>query len=457
MDAIAAFCRHVSAVGYDELPPEAVAAAKTFILDTFGVGIAGSSGPRAGEIALAQELSGSGTDARVWSTGRRLPAPAAALCNAYQVHNSEFDCVHEAAVAHVLSAVLPVAMAGAERPSHRDGKPVDGRRLITAVVLGVDVAASLGVAAKSSLRFFRPATVGAFGATAALGKLMGFDAIRLREAFSITYGQLCGTMQAHAEGSMLLALQMGFSARNAVVSCDLAAAGVEGPHAILEGPFGYFRLFETAGEPAIVADELGAIWRITEVAHKPFPSGRATHGLIDACLELQRTHAIAPDAIASIAAEVPPLVHHLVGRAPQTAMTINYARLCAAYVCARALFRGDVGIEDFCDAAYRDPATQALARRTTIAVRDAGDPNALTPIQVEMTLKDGRRHVIAVDVVYGNPKRPMTREAHLAKFRRNCALGARPIREAKAARLIEAVDGLERLADVAGLVDHMVG
>ena len=32
-------------------------------------------------------------------------------------------------------------------------------------------------------------------------------------------------MQAHTEGSSLLAMQMGFNARNAVVACDLAAQG----------------------------------------------------------------------------------------------------------------------------------------------------------------------------------------------------------------------------------------
>src|SRR4030095_11764825 len=106
---------------------------------------------------------------------------------------------------------------GAERMARIEGKPADGRRLIEAVVLGVDVAASLGLAATSRPRFFPPATVGAFGGCAALGKLMGFDAHRLQHAFAIVYGQLCGNMQAHAEGSLLLAMQMGFNARNAVV------------------------------------------------------------------------------------------------------------------------------------------------------------------------------------------------------------------------------------------------
>ncbi len=452
MNAIESLCAHVVERGYDDLPPAATAAAKTFVVDTCGVGLAGSSGPKAAELVAAQALSGRGDDARVWSTGEALPAPAAALCNAYQAHNSEFDCIHEAAVAHVMTVVLPVALAGAERQGG-----VDGRRLIEAVALGVDVAASLGVAARSGLRFFRPATVGAFGGVAALGKLMRLDVERLHHAFSLVYGQLGGTMQAHTEGSMLLALQMGFSARNAVVACDLAAAGIEGPKDILEGPFGYFTLFEPGGSAAHAAADLGRVWRIAEVAHKPFPSGRATHGVIDACLELRRRHGVEAADVAAVTATVPPLVNHLVGRPVLPQMAINYARLCAPYLAARALLRGTVDLDDFTDDAYGDAASQDLARRVTVTVRDAGDPNALTPVEVEITLQDGSRHALRIDAVYGNPAKPMTREAHLAKFRRNAELGRRPLPAAQVERLIALGDDLERVADVTELVDQLVG
>jgi 2-methylcitrate dehydratase PrpD len=306
------------------------------------------------------------------------------------------------------------------------------------------------------LRFFRPGTAVAFGGAAALGKLMGFDAERQRHAFSIVYGQLGGTMQAHTEGSLLLALQMGFAARNATFACDLAAAGIEGPENILEGPFGYFRLIEGSGEPAKVAADLGRSWRITEVAHKPFPSGRATHGIVDACLALRERHGLTPEAIESVVAYVPPLVAHLVGRPPKESMAINYARLCARYVGARALIAGTVRIEDFTDEAYRDAVSQSLAARTSIEVRDRGDPNALTPIEVEVRTSDGRRHTATVEHVYGSPQRPMTRDAHLAKLRRNASLASPAIPAAKVDRLIALVDRLEAMPDVARLVDEVV-
>jgi 2-methylcitrate dehydratase PrpD len=284
---------------------------------------------------------------------------------------------------------------------------------------------------------------------------MGFDAERVLQAFSIAYGQVSGTMQAHTEGSMLLAMQMGFAARNAIVACDLASRSFEGPRNILEGPFGYFRLIEERGEPAPIASDLGRIWRISEVAHKPFPSGRATHGIVDGCLELQRRHGFVADEIIRVEARVPPLVHHLVGRPPQPVMAINYARLCAAYVAACALRHGTVRISDFRPEAYAHAATQALARRFVISVRDVGNANALTPVEVVVTLAGGARHTINLEAVYGNPGKPMTRAAHLEKFRENWTLGTGGLPQSASEALIAAVDDLDGLDDVLRLVDLM--
>ncbi len=450
-DPIFIFADHVVSTGFDDIPADAVAAAKTFILDTLGVGISGGAGPLAAELAASAAAMGAGTDARLWGTGQTLPASSAAMCNAYQAHCQEYDCVHEGAVAHVMTIVLPVALAVAERMGE-----VSGRRLVEATAVGVDVASALGVAASSGLRFFRPATVGAFGGVAAAGKLLGFDQARMVEAFSLAYGQICGTMQAHTEGSGLLALQVGFNARNAVQAVDLASAGFTGPHQILAGDFGYFRLIEESGDSAALAAELGKRWFITEVAHKPFPSGRATHGILDGCLTLQRAHGFVAEDIAEINLTVPPLINHLVGRPPKTEMEINYARLCSRYVLACAMYGGGVVRADFTSDAYRRETHQKLAQATSMTVLDAGDPNALVPIGVEIILKQGSRLISTVQDVYGSPDNPMTREAHLAKFRKNCADGISALSPNKAEAMISAVDALDDLADVTELVSASV-
>lgn len=451
MDAIATLSDHVLGTRWEDLSAPAVRAARTFVLDSLGVGVAGSAGPWVDELVGLQGQWGTASDARVWGRGTALPAPAAAMCNAYQVHNGEFDCVHEAAVVHPMAVLLPAALAQAERQGG-----VSGRELVLAVVLGVDVACRLGLAARSGLRFFRPATAGAFAATAAVGRLMGFDADTLVNAMGATLGQLCGTMQAHREGSPMLALQAGFNARNAVVACDMAGRGLIAPRQVLEGPFGYFRLFEGDYDRDVLLADLGRTWRIAEVAHKPFPSGRATHGIVDAVLQLKKAHGFAPAEVTAVACRVPPLVHRLVGRPARDDMAPNYGRLCGAFVAARALLGDAVGIEDFAPAALADPETLGLARRFDIADDGNPDPNAFTPITVEVRLEGGARHRISLDVVYGNPKNPMSREAQLDKFRRNWRAAAEPLPAANAKRLIDRVDAIETVGDARELVDLLV-
>ena len=453
-DGIWRFAEHVAETRYEDLPESAAATTRTFLLDTLGVGAAGSAGPWTRHLVETQRLSCPGDQARVWSHGTRLSAAGAAVCNAYQIHNAEFDCVHEDAVVHTFTVPVAAALAWAEREGG-----VAGRDFLTGLALGVDVACSLGVASKSPFRFFRTATAGAFGAAATIGRLAGFDAAALVNAFGAVLGQLSGTMQAHVEGSPMLAMQVGFGARNAIVACDLAARGVVAPQAVLEGPFGFFPQFEGEHALGAVLDELGDTWRVTEVSHKPWPCGRATHAVAGACLGFRERLGLdrsGGDAVDRVVARVPPLVHRLVGRAVTDDMDVNYARLCCRYVAASALLRGRVGPEDFRPVALRDPHVLELARRVDVVLDGNPDPNALVPVTVEITLRNGRSDTEQIDVMYGHPARAMTRNAQLEKFRRNCAAAARPITREAVERITAAVARLESLLDVTVLVDDLV-
>src|SRR5207237_9076956 len=177
------------------------------------------------------------------------------------------------------------------------------------------------------------ANCGGFGATAALALFAGLDGEHTRDALGIYYGQCAGTMQAHVEATPQLAMQMGFAARAAVTAIELARRGMPGPRAPISGQFGYFALFNGAADPAPFG-KLGRNWRICELSHKPFPSGRATHGGIDGLQRLIATHSVLADEVKAGRFLVPPLTYRLVSRPPQNAMTVDYARLCLPYVAA---------------------------------------------------------------------------------------------------------------------------
>lgn len=447
MDAIARFAGHVVTGTYEGLPASAVAAVKTFVLDSLGVAVAGSGEISAGRLATAAARWGRGGEATVWGAGRRLPAPSAALVNAYQTHCLEFDCVHDGAVVHPMATILPALLAYAERTGG-----LAGRDLLTAVALAVDVTVGIGVAARAPMRFFRPALAGAFGAVAGLGKLAGLDTDTLTSAFGILYGQLSGTLQPHLEGSPVLALQMGVNARAALTALDLATADFNGPREVLEGRYGYYALFEGAHDLTPVVASLGTTWRVTELAHKPFPSGRLTHGAIDGLQRLRTAHGFSAEDVREVRVTVPPLVARLVGRPDLPAPSASYAKLCLPFVAATALLKGSVDVPDFGGEWLRDTRVHDLARRVTVESDGTLDDNASGPQIITVTLNDGRRHEARVERVLGNPANPLSRARHLDKFRRCWTYGASPLGEDARDRLIALVERLEDVGDVRELI-----
>jgi 2-methylcitrate dehydratase PrpD len=447
-DAVEAFAAHAAGARLADLPPAALAAAKTFILDTLGVAIAGSGDPYAARLADAVAGWGAGTEATVLGTGRRLPAQGAAFVNAFQIHGLEFDCLHEPAVVHPMATVLGALLAQVER---RGG--ASGADLLVAAAVGVDVAAGVGMAARAPMSFFRPATAGGLGAVAAVARLEGWDADRLVNALGIVGGHLAGTMQAHSEGSRLLPVQMAFNARGALTAVDLAESGLVGPRRVLEGEFGFFALFERDQydlRPSLAA--LGREWQVARLSHKPFCSGRATHGAIDGVLQLRRRHGFAAGDVARVRALVPPLVQRLVGRPDVPSPSASYARLCLPFAVATALRHGAVDVPHFTPAALADPETHALAARVSVEVDGNRDPNALAPQAVEIELRGGARLAAALPAVVGSPDVPLGRAAHLDKFRRCWGHGARPAAAERGERLIALVDGLEAVPDARALI-----
>jgi aconitate decarboxylase len=441
------FAEHAIATRFADLPAAAIERAKVFVLDSLGVGIAGPSVEGGEDLLQAATSWNAQSEASpavpVWGRAMRASAPAAVFMNAWQMHNQEYDCLHEGAVVHAMASVLPAALAAAELAGG-----ASGRELITAVTVGVDIAAGLGLASRSSFRFFRPATAGGFGATAAAARLLGLDRAALQRAFAWQLAQASGTMQAHVEGSPILPVQVALNARAALESCLLAELPFAGADAVFEGDYGYLRLFE--GEFALepVLKSLGQEWRIAEFSHKPFPAGRATHGGIEGVMALQRRHGFAASQVATVEVAAPPLIVRLVGRLPRVGMGASYARLCHAYAVARTLLNGKIDLLDFRGTALADPATHELARRVTLVSDGNPDPNALSPQRVVVRLRDGTEHRWSCPTMLANPARPLTREQHLAKFRRCLDFAARPLGRDTPALLIETVDRLESLDDV---------
>ena len=303
--------------------------------------------------------------------------------------------MHEPAVVHALSVVMAALLAASDRAGGSD--PDD---FLTALAVGVDIASGLGVAATGPMRFFRPATAGVIGAALAVARLEGLSRDQFADVLGLAYSFAGGTMQAHVEASVALPLQIGRAAQAAVQAADLVKAGMDGPHDVLEGPFGYSALIEPLDLSRYTP---GAPWRIGEVSIKPFPSGRASHGALGALQALRGAD------IERITLHAPPLIHRLVGRPYTPGAPMSYNRLCLAFLVPLMLRDG------FIDPRLTETDAD-LAHRVEVILDGNPDGNALSPQRLVVTLRDGSVVERAIPATLGSPAAPMSLAQASAKY-----------------------------------------
>ncbi len=385
------------------LPAGVRADAVRLLGDTLASGAAAVGAPGEPEILGAARLMGSGDEARLIGTHERLPAPSAAFVNGYRVHCLEWDAVHEPAVVHAMSVVVAALHAAIDRQGG-----CDREEALAALAVGVDIASGLGLSVDSPLTFFRPATAGVIGAALAVARIIGAPA---DNAMGLAYSSAAGTMQAHVEGSPTLPFQVANAARGAIVAADLAKAGFSAPKDVLEGPFGYYTLFEKGGLTRYTRD-LGKVWRISEISVKPYPSGRASHAALGTLADLE----LVAEEIERIELACPPLIHRLVGRPYHGAMTPAYARLCLPWLSALMITDKRIDPRRFVPADMAEPALAALAAKFALVADGNDDPNALFPQELRVHFADGRVAAQAIAHTLGSPANPLTGDKLAAKY-----------------------------------------
>lgn len=431
---------------YGDIPDSAREAAKIFLLDTIAVGLSGAIEPASRKVRRAARGWGVGEDAKPIGSDGALPAPSAAFVSAFHIHCQEWDCVHEQAVVHAMSVITGALSAFVQK-----NPAISGQDLIMALCLGVDLAARLGIATDAPLRFFRPATAGLMGTTAVLARLSGLKGDCFRDALGLAYSQVAGTMQAHVEGSVALPLQVALAARAAITAVDMAGEGLSGPHDVFEGPFGYFTLIENGGEMDVVTHGLGQRWCISELSHKPFPSGRASHAALDAVSRLVVDSSRALDDVTSIRLLAPPLIRRLIGRPFKTDMSVNYARLCLPYLTCRLILDGRLDGASFAEEKLNDPRIAEKADMITVELDGNENVNALCPQAVEIAYADGKHDSLEILATKGAPGNPLTSIEQRGKIISCLGLYEELDRETEADRLISQGQDIESMTSAADL------
>ncbi|MBO6505778.1 MAG: MmgE/PrpD family protein [Kordiimonadaceae bacterium] len=383
--------------------------ASRFLADTLGCSLAGSGSATNKALQAAFDRNRAGYS--IPGRERRQNKECSALLTSHAIHCLEWDAVHEPAVVHAMSVTT-----GALWAELQDNSLATGRDLLECIIVGVEIASRLGVASESALRFFRPATAGLLGAAAAICRMRQLKIDVAADAMGLAYSQVQGTMQAHLEGTSALAIQVALSARAALNACDMAEAGLTGPHDILSGPFGYFTLIEEGGNPDSLGEGFGDTFAIDELSIKPYPTGRASHGVLSVLMKHMNSGIVTKNNFARLTAEVPPLIHRLVGRPYKPGMTEAYARLCLPYLVGLALEDGSINPKRFSAVDFADVAVTAHTDKVEVVVDNNPDLNALAPQRVSIELTDGRIISEAVPATLGSPANPLTETELKQKF-----------------------------------------
>src|SRR5947209_7025842 len=270
---------YAAALRYRDLPASVVQQAKDCIIDTVAAGICGAAMPRSRIVIDYAERTGPGGKCRIFGrSGPAVQAPAAALANGALAHAFELDSLtRPGAGAHPGATVLPPALAVAQQT----GMKLGGRDLIAAFVAGNEVMIRIGRATghtNEARGFHAPGTTGPFGAAVACAHLLGLDVAKMTNALGIA-GSLAGGLLefARGDGGTVKRLHLGRASEAGVLAASLAASGFAGPRTVLEGEFGFLRVFCTEFEEAALTRKLGHEYVTLSTVLKRYPVHATAH------------------------------------------------------------------------------------------------------------------------------------------------------------------------------------
>ncbi|MDI7261191.1 MAG: MmgE/PrpD family protein [Thermodesulfobacteriota bacterium] len=286
---------------YESLPPLSIERAKMCLLDTLGVMSHGSLTESSQAIyswAKDQRVGGRST---VVGGGFKTSPLIAALCNGTSGHSVEMDDFHKGSVLHPGVVVVPAVLAVGEEVG------TSGRDSLLAFVLGYETMIRIGMASlgtQHQLGFHPTGTCGIFGSAAAASRLYGLKEEKIVHALGISGTQASGLLEYKTSGDWTKRLQAGMASSRGILCAQLASYGFTGPSTILEGPYGFLKVFCAKYDVDLIGQKLGEKWMIEGISFKPYASCRFSHAPIDAFLHILNEEDLEADEIEWVKVEV---------------------------------------------------------------------------------------------------------------------------------------------------------
>jgi 2-methylcitrate dehydratase PrpD len=432
--------RNARALTFDRLPPEAVTKVKVAFLDLLSCAFESLDLPPSIQ-AMNIASRGQGC-ARIIGSSLRVTPTEAAFVNAVLSHGLVREDMHTGSVSHLGVVIFPTLLALSPP------KPASGRDFILAAIWGYEVGAAIGRAVmdRETVRRFRPTGItGPLGAAIAGSLLMGLSEDATVSALGLAANTTVGLNEWPAAGADEMFFHVGFAARNAVTSVELAELGAYASESALEGAAGLFAALgrrERVSE--VKAFAAGQPLEILSVYHKPAPACNYAQTACQVARLLAVEDGVQASEIEAIAVKVSAAALGYPGcNATGPFERILQAKMSIQYCVAATLIRGAIE-----EANYRllsDPEALRLIGVTTL--EEGPDFTRAYPgvqgTEISVTLSNGmtlRRRL--EDLI------PATAPDIRARFRK---ASAKVLGDDATVAIETAVDGLEDLEDASVL------
>ena len=236
-----------------------------------------------------------------------------------------------------------------------------GREMLTALLLGYDVAARLGTGFTPRPLAHQNGQVSLLAAAAAGARLRGLDAAGISRAMRIATTLLLTPSYTNAvAGATTLNVAGGMSGFAGALAPDLALAGFEAQDDAIEEALG--KLVGGGFTPTACSTNSARRWEITRNYFRLYACCNPIHPALDCLQEALAELRPRPDEVERI--EVATYRFASVMRNPDPP---NYfaSKYSLPHAAAAMVVRGDAGHAALDDAALHDPAIAALRHRVT--------------------------------------------------------------------------------------------
>ncbi|WP_299783394.1 MmgE/PrpD family protein [uncultured Roseobacter sp.] len=326
------------------------------LFDWATCGIAGAQEAEFAGFCAAVTRAGGATEATILGGGA-APASTAALVNGTLSHALDFDDTHFAHIGHPSVAVVPAALAVAER----SGASFDD--LLAAALIGVEASIHVGLwlgRDHYQVGFHQTATAGAFGATLAAARLLALSPGQIRHALGLCASLASGLKAQFGTGGK--PMNAGLAARSGVEAALWARAGLTGAADGLAGPLGFAETHHATGSTEHLAHLSTPPWQIMTISHKFHACCHGLHAMLEALREVD----IEIEQIERVSVFTHPRWMSVCNKPdPDTGLA---AKFSYRHTAAMALSGIDTGrTENFSDAMAQDPALVALRQKIDIA------------------------------------------------------------------------------------------